>query len=138
MMDTWRTPIYCYVSPAGRDKIEDWYARLSTQERADTDEFLMVMRRIPATDWRMPHYRPKLAGIKGSDARKAKGLGELRWSSEKKEHRLLGFFWAGGWCAVIGCTHKQRVYSPRDALVTAALRKDEVQRGEAITTEYDL
>ncbi len=108
-MVEWRTRIQCYVSLTGRNKIKDWYEGLSTQEQADADEFLKTMRRTSTMDWKLPNYRPRLSNIKGADAKKAKGLGELRWPSEKKQHRLLGFFWGGGWCAVIGCTHKQHV-----------------------------
>jgi hypothetical protein len=86
----------------------------------------------------MPNYRPRLSNIKGADRKKAKGLGELRWTSERKEHRLLGFFRSGSWYAVIGCTHKQNIYSPADALATAVRRKDEIQNGEIETVEYDL
>src|SRR6202521_2512785 len=103
-MNGWRTPIRCYVSLAGNNKIADWYAGLSVQGKSDADEFLKNMRRT--SDWQMPSYRAKMRGIKGVKDRDTKGLGELRWSSENVEHRLLGFFRGGGWCALMGCTHK--------------------------------
>jgi hypothetical protein len=135
-MSEWRTPIRCYISPAGNNKILDWYEALSTPEKTDADEFLKDMRKT--SNWQMPNYRRKLSNVKGADKTKVRGLGELRWTSEKKEHRLLGFFGNGIWYAVLGCTHKQNIYSPRDALVTAAKRKEEIETGKAETVEYDL
>ncbi len=112
----------------GNNKIEDWYRALSAGEQADTDEFLKNMRMVQ--DWSMPDYRPRLAN---SD-----GLGELRWLSDNKQHRLLGFFFKGSWCAVQGCTHKQTIYKPPDSLETAKRYKRQIERGEVKTVEYDL
>jgi hypothetical protein len=127
-MDEWRTKIRCYVSPAGNNKIADWYEALLVPERADADEFLKNMRKTG--DWQMPNYRPSLKGYKE--------LGELRWASENKQHRLLGFFGKGYWYAVIGCTHKQQRYDPPDALETARRRKRQIERDEVRTVDYDL
>jgi hypothetical protein len=135
-MNEWRTPIQCYVSPAGNPKIADGYAGLSVQEKADTDAFLEMMRKIK--DWQMPNYRPQLKAIKGVKSSQMRGLGELRWQSGNKQQRLLGFFGDGVWYAVIGCTHKQNIYDPTDALVTAVKRKNEIQRREVETVEYSL
>jgi hypothetical protein len=121
-------PIHCYVSPAGNNKIEDWYGGLSVQERSDADEFIKIMRKTK--DWKKPDYRPKLSGYRG--------LGELRWSSEKKQHRLIGYLQDGAFYALVGCTHKQQVYNPADALDTADKRKKEIKNGRAITEPYDL
>jgi hypothetical protein len=127
-MNVWRTPIRCYVSPAGNNKIQDWYNDLSIQGKADADEFLKDMRLT--REWRMPSYRARLAG--------GEGLGELRWPSENTKHRLLGFFREGYWCAVLGCTHKQQRHDPPEALGTAKKRKRQVERGEVGTVAYDL
>jgi hypothetical protein len=121
-------PVRCYVSLAGNNKIADWYQGLSVQERADADEFIKLMRR--ETEWKMPHYRPRLKGYRG--------LGELRWTSEKKEHRLIGYLHRGAFFAVMGCTHKGKVYDPADALEQADKRKDQIQNGTAVTVAYDL
>ena len=127
-MEEWRTPIRCYVSPAGNNKIADWYAGLSVHEKADTDEFLKNMRRT--RDWTLPDYRARLTGHKG--------LGELRWRSERKQHRLIGFFGDGVWYAVVGCTHKGRVYHPHDALDTARKYMGHIERKQVKTVAYDL
>ena len=127
-MNEWRKPIRCYVSPAGNNKIADWYRDLLPQEKADTDEFLKDMRKT--NEWRMPNYRPSLKGYRG--------LGELRWASENKQHRLVGYLKAGVFFALVGCTHKQQIYSPRDALDMAEKRKKEITDGKVKTVAYDL
>jgi hypothetical protein len=121
-------PVRCYVSPAGNNKIGDWYRGLSVQGRADADEFIKLMRR--ESEWKMPHYRPRLKGYRG--------LGELRWTSEKKEYRLVGYLHGGTFFAVMGCTHKGKIYDPADALEQADRRKDQIQNGAAKTVAYDL
>lgn len=78
----------------------------------------------------MPEYRAKLKGLKG--------IGELRWFSGKKQHRLLGYFDGEVWVALIGCTHKGKVYDPADALKSAEKRKSQIENGEAGTIEYNL
>src|SRR5947208_2382397 len=103
-MGEWKTRIRCYVSPAQNNKISEWYTRLSKQGKSDADTFLRMMRLI--SDWQMPFYRPQLKAVKGAKSRDLKGIGELRWTSQDVEHRLLGFFADGVWNAVIGCTHK--------------------------------
>ncbi|MBZ5626344.1 MAG: hypothetical protein LAQ69_47820 [Acidobacteriia bacterium] len=103
------------------------YRRLA-QEKADADEFLKNMRKV--CDWHMPDYRPRL--------RDGEGLGELRWASENKQHRLLGFFMKGCWYAVVGCIHKQQVYDPADAFNTAKRYKRQIESGAVRTVEYDL
>ena len=128
-MTHWRTPIYCYVSPAGNNKIADWYGDLPPSDQTFVDEFLKNMRQT--REWSLPDYRARLAGGYGR-------LGELRWKMNRKEHRLLGFFKGGVWYAVIGCYHKQRVYAPAAALDTALRYMGQIERGEARTVEYDI
>ena len=121
----WQRQVRCYVSRAGRNKIADWYAGLSTQEQADADRFIGTQRKVRL--WEMPTYK-RLGG----------GIGELRWESEDKQQRLLGFFQDDIWYALIGCTHKQRIYRPPDCLDTARKRIREIQNDEVTTIEYDL
>jgi hypothetical protein len=120
-------PIHCYVSPAGNNKIADWYWGLSAQGRSDADEFIKDMRKIK--EWTMPSYRPKL--------RNYKGLGELRWTSERTEQRLIGYLRGGVFFAVMGCTHKGKVYTPADALDQAKKRRSQIEDGKVRTVEYD-
>ena len=127
-MAEWRTPIRCYVSPAGNNKIYDWYMNLAPAEKTFVDEFLKNMRK--SRNWSLPDYRPRLSGHGN--------IGELRWTMNKTQHRLIGFFADGAWYALVGCTHKQRVYSPPEALETAKKYKKQIERKEVRTVEYDL
>ena len=129
-MSAYLVNIRCYVSPAGNNKIADWYAGLSEAEKADADTFLDIMRKRNATDWKLPDYKWGLQGFSN--------LGELRWPSANKKHRLIGFFAGGIWYAVLGCTHKQQIYDPADALNTADKRHKQVKNKGVATVEYDL
>jgi hypothetical protein len=120
-------PILCYVSPAGNNKISDWYDDLSATEKAATDEFLKNVRRT--ANWKMPDYRGSLKGHKG--------IGELRWPAEKKEHRLIGYLTGGKFVALIGCIHKQKIYTPANALETADKRKKDIENKVATVVPYD-
>src|SRR5205085_10665904 len=101
----------------------------SKQERADADESIKDARKTQ--EWTMPLYRQLGAG-----------LGELRWWSEGKQQRLLGFFVGEVWYAVIGCKHKGKIYQPAECLDTARGRKTELEqklkKGADDTFEYDL
>ncbi len=117
-----------YLSPAGGDKIAEWYGGLSPQEKADTDEFVADMRKT--ADWVMPSYKPSLRGYPK--------LGELRWDSCRKKHRLLGFLKDGKFFAVMGCYHKQQIYTPADALEQAEKRRKQILAEEVGTVLYEL
>jgi len=125
-MEGQRRPIRCYVSPAGRNKVEQWLDELAPQRQMDARSFMDVMAKV--ADWTMPDYR----SLKGYA-----NLGELRWTSEKTEHRLIGFFQHGGWIAVMGCTKKGKVYSPADALDTADKRRRQILNREAGIEPYE-
>ena len=50
----------------------------------------------------------------------------------------MGFFMGGYWYAVVGCTHKQQIYDPPEALTTAKKYKKQIERREVTTVDYDL
>lgn len=67
------------------------------------------------------------------------GYLELRWTAERVEHRIFGYF-KGTFCFVmlVGCTHKQRVYDPPSAFETMKDRRGKLDKGEASLTAYEL
>lgn len=70
-----------------------------------------------------------------------KGLTEIGWPSGKVEHRIIGYRLEDAeglhrYLMLIGCTHKGRVYTPADAIATAAERRRKFESGEATTSEY--
>ena len=54
-MSAYLRPLRCYVSPTGRNKIEQWYKSLSMAEQADADVFIKRMRKVH--DWVYPQYK---------------------------------------------------------------------------------
>jgi hypothetical protein len=116
-----------YISPQGRNLIADWYARLLRQEQSD---FMVLIRILANTrQWPRGAYRPL--------GKQYSGLGELRFTSERKEHRVIGCFGpaAGQFTMLVGCFHKQRVYTPANALDTAIQRRRFLERGEGSVRE---
>jgi hypothetical protein len=61
--------------------------------------------------------------------RLGEGLGEIRWKCDGKQHRVIGHSWKNpnGYLLLIGCTHKQRIYDPPDAIRTADKRRRGLQ-----------
>src|SRR5258707_379016 len=103
--------------------------------KADLDTFLRTMAKT--SKWARGDIHP----LSGDPS---KGLTELRWTSGKVEHRIIGFQLAytnaglHEYLMLIGCTHKQRVYSPPDAIATANDRRKMIASGQATTSEYPL
>lgn len=117
--------MYCTPPPAMRNVIEDWRRKdLVTRQLVDMDGLLRVWRSQP--QWDARDFKPL-----------RRGLSEFRFVSCKQQLRLIGFFWpprqpfdvAGNYTFLIGCSHKQRVYDPPDAMKTAAERMANLQRG---------
>lgn len=117
-----------YVSPALARPVEKWREGMPAGPfRADMDAFVSLLAR--SSEWTYPDVRP----LKG----KQSGLKELRWVSGKKQHRLIGRETSDHvFLFLIGCTHKQQVYDPVDALDTAVKRWAAIKSGEASSCEY--
>jgi len=108
----------------GRNVIADWRKKdLVAQQKADMDALILIwktQKKWDSNDFKM------LGG----------GLSEFRFRSCKAQLRLIGFHWprsplgaVGNYTFVLGCSHKQRVYDPPEALTTAADRMENLQRG---------
>jgi len=124
-MDVWQ--FMDYISPQGRNVIADWHAGLLRQEQSD---FLAVIRILAKMQhWRGRAFKP----LKGP----YQGMGEIRYTSERKEHRVIGFVWpsAQQFTMLIGCFHKQRVYHPTNAFNTALQRRKFLEQGKGSIRE---
>jgi hypothetical protein len=66
------------------------------------------------------------------------GCRELRWTSEKVEHRIFGYQEADLFIMLVGCTHKQNVYHPHGTFQTLKDRISKLDRKEAYICEYPL
>jgi hypothetical protein len=64
---------------------------------------------------------------------------ELRWTAEKVEHRIFGFY-SGRllFSMLIGCTHKGRIYDPPGVFDTMVDRRRKLATGEGTLSAYEL
>ncbi|SRR6266568_386801 len=85
------------------------------------------LAKIPRTEWTLKQFRP-LGG----------GLFEIKWEDDDIPFRALGFDRGGYFVMVLGCTHKQKVYDPKNCIATAKKRMKEAQNGYWYSVEYDL
>jgi hypothetical protein len=132
----WKWDLKQYESQNGRKAIDDWRRNLPQGPfRAALDTFLRTMAKID--EWKPPH-------IKALQGKENAGLSELRWTSGKIEHRIIGHRLddtkadTHQYLMLIGCTHKQRNYIPPEALESARTRRSEIQQGVAAISEYHL
>ena len=64
------------------------------------------------------------------------GIWELKFSADGKQHRVFGIFRPGRQAVLlIGCYHKQKRYTPANALETACKRAKALRDGKAGTIE---
>ena len=116
---------------AGRSNpITEWKrCKLSTQQRADLDYLLGVLRN--QRQWSERDFRPRLKGYEG--------ISEIRLRSEGVQIRLSGCFQRQSrYVILIGCTHKGKVYAPPDCLRTAQRRRQQIERGEVDLSEHSV
>jgi len=101
-----------YILPSGNNDIAAWYCRQSAECRASFDDLLDIL--CKKAIWSEPEFK-----------RLDNGLGEIRWKSGGVQHRVIGCAWKNppGYLLLIGCTHKQIVYSPPNAIQTADKRR---------------
>ena len=127
MMVPWLWSFEQFRSANGRDAITDWRKGISPGRRAILDIFLDRIAKMET--WPSGICDP----IRGYS-----GYWELRWTAEKVEHRIFGYY--GGsfrFVMLIGCTHKGRVYDPPGAFQTMKDRKRKITVGEGVLASYE-
>jgi hypothetical protein len=109
----------CYVSPTGRDMIDDWYSRQSDDVQSAVDVALEYLGQRPRNEWRRPEF-DLLSG-------KMRGIGEIRLKVDK-QYRILGFFGPNksDFTMLIGSNKKGKIYDPAGTLETARDRMTQV------------
>jgi hypothetical protein len=105
--------------------ITDWLKN-EPAARAAFRNRVKYLRKMKRADWNKKQFR----GLQ-------KGVSEIKWESDKKTWRALGFDYGGYFVLLNGCTHKDGVYDPRDWLETAIRRKGEVQLGQWSVADYE-
>lgn len=118
-----------YKSGMGNNQIGKWYDSLSAQEQSDFDEFLKILGKTK--NWDKQDCKRLHS--------KQKGLAELRFSSCNKQHRVIGQFGPERYqfTLLLGCTHKQNIYDPPNAMDTALERKKALEKQTGSLVEHD-
>jgi hypothetical protein len=127
-MKAWAWTFQQFRSANGRDAILDWRKGLSPARRAIFDVFIDRIAKMKS--WPSGICDP----IRGHS-----GYRELRWTAEKVEHRIFGYY--GGpslFVMLIGCTHKGKVYDPASAFQTMEDRRGKLKAGEGALSIYEL
>jgi phage-related protein len=65
-------------------------------------------------------------------------LWEIKWKTDNLQFRAMGFDYQRYFTMVLGCTHKGRVYTPRDCIKIAVKRISEVKNGSWSLIDYVL
>lgn len=121
-----------YVSSTGRTEVQDTINRYDDFSREAFSRAVAHLAAAALERWDMPHAR-KLHG-------KHLRLYEIRFKANRCATRALGYFGPGPDEFTITkiCTHKQNVYSPHDAIETAASRAEQVSSGSAASAALQI
>jgi phage-related protein len=125
-LEMWRWLCYDDKDPRG-PLWSRWYCEADDSIRGRHDVVFDFLEVRNGGQWREPHTK-KLG----------KGIIEIRITGDV-QHRLLGFFGPkkDEFTFVLACTHKQNVYTPKNAKATAAKRKRAIEAGEAFVCVCD-
>jgi hypothetical protein len=121
----WEFSDFIYANEV--NPIEEWRSGLSEEAQFSFDKILKDCRKTERhTDW------VALRGLlKGKCAKHR--IWELGFRSDKRQHRVLFVFDPNASKRVVllvGCYHKQKVYTPKNALTEACNRAAMFKRGE--------
>jgi hypothetical protein len=112
--------IRCYITPMGRDVIDDWRGRQSDEVCAAFDVALEYLVQRHRTEWQRPDF-DLLSG-------KMREIGEIRLKVDK-QYRILGFFGPSRseFTLLLAASKKGKTYDPVSALETALERMAQVK-----------
>lgn len=109
-----------YQSSSGRRDVAQWYADLSSANRAAVYRRLWQLRQWPREKWRYPHFR----ALHGE----CSGLGEVRIKLDRVQWRPIGFFGPRQleFTFLLIAREKDRKFIPKDTCSIGQARKAEV------------
>ena len=105
------------VGANGKGVITNWLSK-EGGARAKFHVRIGNLRLVPRTDWNNAQFHK----LKDAD-----GICEIKWKAGDKEWRALGFDKDDYFVMLLGCTHKEDVYDPKNCIETAKARKKEVE-----------
>ncbi len=119
------------MSPAGNNLIQEWVNSLS--EDAEL-MFNALLKNIRRTENHL-HWVPFRRFLQGRS--KEERICELGFRADRRQYRVLVSFGPGRKevTLLMGCYHKQRVYTPRDAVDEARKRSKALAEGRATRHE---
>ena len=117
-----------FVYLNGSNPIEDWYEGLSEEGQYMFDALIKSMQQtVSHLNW--GGFRAFLKG-----AAKGTGIWEMGFSADGKQYRVFSVFGERRQVILlVGCFHKQRVYTPANAIETAIMRSKLLAEGGAKT-----
>ncbi|MGB9429195.1 MAG: hypothetical protein WCC11_04865 [Gammaproteobacteria bacterium] len=109
--------------------IRDWCEKLSEKGSARLAAILEHLEQ--SKSWQKPEFK-RLSG------KAYKDLGEIRFKADNVQHRIIGMNGPaeGTYTLLIGCTHKDNIYEPPNALVTAVQRKKNLEDKTGSTCDH--
>jgi phage-related protein len=117
----------------GTNPIQDWYENDLSEEAQDLFDALLknISKTEQHTNW--TGFRRFL---KGEQVQKQR-IWELEFRADKRQYRVLCKFGTKRKEIILlmGCYHKQSVYTPADAIDQATKRAKKLSEGEAYTCE---
>lgn len=107
----------------GTNPIRAWYENLSEEAQDKFDNILKDNSKIDSCrSWSAFKF------MQGNLS--AHGIWQFSFYENKVQHRVLGIFGKGKKAIILmGCTHKEDVYKPRNALKTAVDRAKTIRDG---------
>src|SRR5579863_4466815 len=111
----------------GQGVIPRWLSR-NRETKARFRVRIGNMSKVPRTDWTKQQFH-KL--------KDAYGVAEIKWEAGKKQWRAMGYDKDGYFVMLIGCTHKDDQYDPRNCINTAIRLKQETERGEHTIIDFN-
>ena len=120
---------YGYRTQAGTRDVQDWFDKLSDEEKDEVRDTLGYLRRIPSHLWSKPEFDSL-----------GEGLSEIRFkvNTLKRTYRIYGRFWPGqrhSYTFLLGTIKK--VKNPKKDIAKARRRQDQVKRGEVKVHEFE-
>jgi hypothetical protein len=130
----WRFWDYVSPSPGARNLIQDWVDSLSDEAELT---FHAVLKNISKVDNHL-EWTASRGFLEG--AGKGERIWELGFRADKRAYRVLAAFGPGRKevTLLMGCYHKQRVYTPKNAINEAVKRSRALAAGRATRHERQI
>lgn len=123
--------IRAYVTGGNRDVLKEWYEAQTPRVRAKFDTQIKFLAHSPRLDWKREPFAP---------LSNAQGMGEIRFFSDKVQHRPIGYFGPGQMeFTILFCAkEKGGKFVPKGALKTAEDRMKEIKKdpGRSVICEW--